>query len=109
MSKALILYKYGKAHPITFNIGKYSSNGNLHVGMITFEDGYPEPWSNLTVNLGVPCKANCAFIDVNNNGLAIMEWLTDNHLGRILPREIASGFCIYPEFEFDMERLMEYT
>lgn len=107
--KTLTLYRYGKEHPVTFNLDNYSQNGNLYVGLITHEEGYPEPWSDLTVNLGVQCKANCAFIDVNNNGMQIIDWLIDNNLGRILAREKVSGFCVYPEFEFNMEPLMQYV
>ena len=54
------LNAWGKTHPIEFQFDNYVDNGNLYVGMITAEDGYPEPWSSLTVNLGVKCADNCA-------------------------------------------------
>lgn len=105
----LTLNKWGNEHPMTFEIRKYADNGNLYIGLITHEEGYPEPWSNLTVNLGVKCKENCGFIDVNNNGIEIIDWLIDNKLGRILPREKISGFCVYPEFEFDIKMIEQYS
>ena len=108
-TNTLILNRWGKEHPITFYVHKYANNGNLCISMYTNEDGFPEPWSTLTVNLGVKCKENCAFIDVNNNGMEIIDWLVDNNLGRVLPREKISGFCIYPEFEFDMEAIAKYN
>lgn len=107
--KTLTLTAWGKEHPITFTTNTYAQNGNLYVGMLTHEEGFPEPWSDLTVNLGVPCKENCAFIDINNNGYAILDWLEDNGLGRVTAREKVSGFCIYPEFEFNMDVLMQYV
>ena len=107
--KTLTLHAWGTDHQMTFEVDKYSQNGNLYVGLLSHDDGYAEPWQNLTVNLGVPCKENCAFIDVNHNGMEIMNWLVDNKLGRVLAREKVSGFCVYPEFEFDMQRLMEYA
>lgn len=106
--KTIILHKYGKEHPISFRISNYAENGNLYVGMITHEEGYPEPWSDLTVNLSTPCKANHAFIDVNNNGAHIIPWLEENGLGHLTMRMQGSGFCLYPEFEFNMERLKEF-
>ena len=106
--KTLTLNAWGKEHPMSFAVGKYY-NGNLRVDLLSNEDGYPMPWQNLTVNLDVKCKENCGFIDVNNNGMAIIDWLLDNKLGRILSREKVSGFCVYPEFEFDMQRLAEYV
>lgn len=39
----LNLTKYGKTHPMTFEIDRYADNGNLYVGLITHEEGYPEP------------------------------------------------------------------
>ena len=104
----IILNKYGKEHPITFETANYLENGNLYVGMVTHEEGYPEPWSDLTVNLSVPCEPNCAFIDTNNNGNEIIDWLIKNKLGHLTNRIKGSGFCWYLEFEFDMEELMKH-
>lgn len=105
----LNLTKYGKTHPMTFEIDRYADNGNLYVGLITHEEGYPEPWQNLTVNLGVKCKENCAFIDTNNNGNEILHWLIENGLGDVTDNLKSSGFWIYPEFEFNMEELKKYV
>ena len=101
--------KYGKNHPMTFQLANYAENGNLYVGMITNYEGYPEPWSNLTVNLSVPCKPNCAYIDTNNNGSEIINWLESNGLGEKTGRVNFSGWCSYPEFEFNMEALMKHV
>ena len=104
----LRLIKYGKVHPMTFETTYYPNNGNLYVGLITHEAGYPEPWQNLTVNLGIKCAANCAFIDTNNNGSEIIEWLITHKLGRLTGRMEASGFCVFPEFKFNMKMLEKY-
>lgn len=107
--KTLILNKYGKERPMTFDLDNYLSNGNLYVGIITHEEEYPRPWSELTVDLNRKCKENCAFIDTNNNGNAIVDWLIDNNLGHLTGKTAQSGFCTYPEFEFNMETLMQYV
>lgn len=107
--KTLTLHKYGKDHPLTFIVDSYLQNGNLYVGLITHEEGYPEPWSNLTVNFGAKCKENCAFIDINNNGREIIDWLVENNLGSLTEYVMPSGFCEYPEFEFNMDVLMQYV
>ena len=105
----LTLKKYGNEYPMTFQTNHYCENGNLYVGLISHAEGFPEPWSNLTVNLSKKCKENCAFIDVNNNGTEIIPWLIENGLGNLTHRVECSGFAIYPEFEFNMERLMEFV
>lgn len=103
------LIKYEKTHPMTFKLATYVENGNLYVGLLSHEEGYPMPWSNLTVNLSVKCKPNCAFIDTNNNGNEIMTWLEQNGLGHYTGNLMPSGWCVYPEFEFNMEALMEHV
>ena len=105
----IILSRWGKEHPITFSLSRYAENGNLRVALITHEDGYPEPWSTLTVNLRIKCEENCAFIDINNNGREIISWLLENNLGLLTGREIRSGFCVYPEFIFFPDELLKYT
>ena len=102
------LNAWGKTHPIEFELNSYASNGNLYVGMSTFYDWYREPWGDLTVNLGVKCKPNCAFIDTNNNGPEIINWLLQNNLGKLTGREMPSGWCRFLEFEFNMEELRKH-
>ena len=40
------LNKYGKNHPMSFHLGTYVENKNLYVGLLTNEEGYPEPWQS---------------------------------------------------------------
>lgn len=105
----LTLNAWGKEHPITFRLDHYADNNNLYVGMVTHEDGYAEPWSDLTVNLDVKCAEDCAFIDTNNNSDRIVEWLITNRLATLTGGMRSSGFCVYPEMKFNMEELMKYV
>ena len=105
----LTLNAYEKEHKISFELATYAENGNLYVGMTCYDEGYPEPWGDLTVNISAECKANCAFIDVNNNGERITNWLIENNLGKLTGRMKMSGWCLYPEFEFDMDKLMKHV
>ena len=45
----LILNKWGSDHKISLGLATYAENGNLYVGLISHDEGYPEPWSDLTV------------------------------------------------------------
>lgn len=100
-------------YQISLNTANYANNNNLYVGMDCWEDigngEYPEPYGDLTVNLGIKCKPNCAFIDINNNGDSIINWLIANKLGMPTGRVAPSGFCVYPEFEFNMEEVQKYV
>lgn len=105
----LKLNAWGQDHKITLSTDRYDNNGNLAVQMWCLDDEeFPEPWSMLTVNLTKKCKPNCAFIDTNNNGDSIIDWLVKNNLGCETGNFEISGFCIYPEFEFNMDELKKY-
>jgi hypothetical protein len=109
----LKLTAWGKEHEITLDISHYANNDNLYIGLVCWEDigngEYPEPWSDLTVNLDIRCRPNCAFIDINDNGKEIIDWLMANKLGTPTGRVAHSGFCAYPEFEFNMNEVNKYV
>lgn len=107
----LKLNAWGGEHEITFTVEHYQINNNLAIQMWCWDTSeiYPEPWSMLTVNLTKKCKPNCAFIDINNNGEHILMWLEKNKLGMQTGNFEVSGYCIYPEFEFNMDELNKYV
>lgn len=107
-TKSINFFTQGKVRRMSFDINKYR-NGNLYVGLLAHIKGQPTPWQNLTVNLGIKCKENCAYIDTNNNEERIIDWLTDNKLGHVTGKTRSSGFWEYPEFEFDMKTMLEYV
>ena len=105
----LNLTKYGETNAMSFQLGNYVVDKNLYVSLLYDEGGCLIPWSNLTVNLGIKCADNCAFIDTNNNGNDIITWLEENGLGKLTGRTGESGWCLYPEFEFNMDELMKHV
>lgn len=105
----LKLKAWGEEHEIILSIEHYADNNNLAIQMWHIEDGVLLPWSILTVNTDKRCKPNCAFIDTNNNGDHMIEWLEKYNLGMQTGNFNVSGYCIYPEFEFDMDEVMKYT
>lgn len=104
----LKLEAWGKEHQIALSVEHYAENGNLAIQMWSFDEGYPEPWSILTVNLSRKCKPNCAFIDTNNNGNEIIDWLEANHLGFDTGVIQISGYYAYSMFEFNMEEVEKH-
>lgn len=106
--KTLILNTWGTDHHISFTLHKYAENENLCVQALAHEDGFIEPWSTLTVNLGIKCPEGFAFIDTNNNP-GIIGWLEANNLGKRTYITEWSGFCEYEMFKFDMAELNKYV
>ena len=95
------VYRKDKKEPMRLFVELY---------VIDEECGYPEPYSNVTVNIpDYPLSdENCAFIDTNNAPF-VVELLNKYHVGKFTGNYAFSGWCIYPEFRFDMETLKKYT
>jgi len=97
---------YGSEINVKFRTSRYTENDNLYVGLMVVDDeGFEEPWSNLTVNLSVKLNDNQAYIDTNNNGEEIIDWLIKLGLGKVVGHR-TSGFCTYPLFQFNMLNLL---
>ena len=82
-------------------------DGNLAVLLSDWNNGEPEPWGDLTVNLGMTMEKNCALLDINQLGEEIQTWVEKNRLGTPTGRMERSGFVVYPEYRFNPERLKE--
>ncbi len=104
--KIFDLEKYGTVHKIQLNVTSYLE-GNLAITMTSWEDGTPEPWNILTVNLDSIRPQNCAFIDTNNNGTEILAWIIRHGLAVPTGTYGYSGFCKYPEYRFRSDILQE--
>lgn len=106
MPTTLNYEKYGTVHPMQLQITSYL-DGNLAIQMVTWAEGYPEPWASLTVNLDGVRGRDCAFIDTNGDP-DFPVWLIRN--GLAIPTGITqrSGFCEYPEYRFRADRLREF-
>lgn len=88
----------------------YTENGRLYFGLFTSEDvdSFWEPFCDITVNLFAPItNGKCGYLDTNNAPF-IVKFLLDNNLGKLTGRTAQSGFCEYPEFEFDMLEMQRY-
>ena len=107
MKKTFNFYKYNKNHPLSIEIGRYC-NGTLAIRAYTNEEGYPEPWSNITVNLNEELEKMTAFIDTENNGNEIVKTLIENGFGELTGRAYEYPYCTFPEFKFYPEKLKEF-
>lgn len=106
--QTLTLNAWGKDHKISFHLANYTNN-NLYIGLRMHDEDGIEPWSDLTVNLDVKLPPDRAYVDINNNGREILNWLIDNELAIPTFSTRISGFCEYPEFIFNMPKIMKYV
>ena len=89
----------------------YANNGRIFIGVLAWDtdcDGWT-PWADLTVNMPRErlSNENCAFVDTNDFHGA-MAFIDKYELGKPTGRIACSGWCFYPEVEFDMEKVNYY-
>lgn len=90
------------AYDVSLKKSKYSSNGNLAIQMFE-SDGMP--FATLTVNLGKKLKDDLAYVDTNNCPWA-ETFIEKNGLGEPTDRIGQSGFCFYPQYKFDLSKIL---
>ena len=99
---------YGQTYEVCFEAERYANNHNLALQLyFKDEDGMLMPFSTLTINLREPHEPNCSFVDTNDNPWA-EKFITDNKLGKPTGRKMRSGYCEYPQYQFDLKEIEKY-
>ena len=89
---------------VTFDIQQYMNNRAMFIGLRGNEDGYEEPFGDVTVNLSVAAPNYCGYLNVNDMP-DIEKFITDNDLGEFTGFTQRSGFCEYPLYLFNVDKL----
>ena len=91
----------------------YTYDNSLAIELVDSKD--EQSFAILTVNLsdaleevmeGIPLPHNVQAVDVNNCPWA-EDFIKDNNLGKPLGVYITSGFCTYPLYIFDLDKLVD--
>ena len=98
------LKAYGKTkvRPV---VTRYSSNDTLAISLVS-KSG--EPFCTLTVNImesNLWADDKTAFVDTNNCEWA-EEFISENGFGEFTGYYGASGFCKYPLYRFNIDKLL---
>lgn len=98
--------EYGGDSEVQLEIQQYADNGRIAISMITDEEGYPELFGSLTVNIDAPAPDYCGYLDTNNLSNA-EKFVTEHGLGEFMGLTGRSGYCEYPLYLFHAEKLRE--
>ena len=98
--------QWGSTEKVTIDINSYLNNGCLYIGLVSHEEGYPEPFGDLTVNLDGQVPDYCAYVDLNNMP-ELEKFIEENRMGEFSGLVKQSGFSQYPLYMFDAEKLRE--
>lgn len=97
--------KRGNMKQVQLEIGNYLDSNGMYIGIMT-SSGYPEPYGDMTVNLDSKAPDYCGYIDTNNLP-ELARFIEDNDLGEFTGLTKRSGFCEYPLYLFNPEKLRE--
>lgn len=107
MERTLELHsQFGGNILVTLEINTYVNNGCLYIGLNEQSGDYPEPYGDMTVNLDGKAPDYCGYVDLNNMP-ELEKFIEDNKIGEFTGLMKQSGFCQYPLYLFDPERLRE--
>lgn len=97
----------GRKISVGFRVWNYVAPSNFCIEIIDCTNGFLEPFSRLTTNLGVDfCGEPLAFVDVNNNsGYNVLDFIECNGLGIYTGHSFQSGFCVYPLYRFNLGKI----
>ena len=100
-------WQYGREE-LFLQIDGYGNDDNLYIGLYHMEDGCPESFADLTVNLPFAPLSNIneAYID-HNFSKEKLRFIRQHKLGKILPDTASSGYCIFQKVAFDLKKLAE--
>lgn len=102
MSNYFPYTSWGETYNVSVIPTTYTNNGSLAIQLMT---DTCEPFAIATVNLPESGSApNRAFLDTNNVP-GIDDWFEELKLGFPTGNVGFSGYCAYPEFEFDLDRI----
>ena len=96
---------YGDDYMLAPYVDTYKNNSSLAILLYGDDD---ELFCGMTVNLTayITSGNNCAFVDTNNNPW-IIDFINTYKLGKPTGRVGRSGYCEYPEYEFDLSKMNE--
>ena len=100
---------YGETEHVNLTLATYADNDNLYVGLDFFDPdiGGMDFYGDVTSNV-IKLPPFMACIDTNNNNAEkIMAFLKENGFGEPTGGALPSGFCMYPLFCFNPEKLCE--
>lgn len=103
MEKLTVKSWYSQETPVTIELGRYGSNDTLAISLWCDEG----PFARLTVNLANhKPPLPYAYVDMNNNPWA-EEFIQRYGLGENTGDQAQSGYCWYPLYKFDLDKLRQ--
>lgn len=109
----MLKYKssYGTTYTIKLQLSTYY-DGQLALSALCWDEDlrFWDRYATFTVNLievdNIPAPEGCAYLDTNNHP-EVEDWLTENGLAEFAGLRKQSGFCTYPLYRLNIEKIKQ--
>lgn len=92
-------------YEVELGVSEYLNNGSLAIELIDAEER--EFFAILTVNIEEErAGKETAYVDINDCPWAT-KFIEDNELGEFTGKYGRSGFCVYPLYKFNLDKIKE--
>lgn len=92
-------------YKVELGVSEYLNNGSLAIELIDAEER--ESFAILTVNIEEEgAGKETAYVDINDCPWA-PKFIEDNELGEFTGKYGQSGFCTYPLYKFNLDKIKE--
>lgn len=107
--KLLTLTTPYATYKVSLDLDTYADNNRIAVLLTSWENNHAEPFAVITVNISDEqiSGANCNFVDTNNLPY-ICKFIEENNLGMPTHNFGLSGYCAYPEYQFNLDEIKKY-
>ena len=103
MKRFTVVTEYETYENCYFEYGKYMADNSVSLEIWNDEDG---PIADMTRCLGDSSEGK-GYLDMNNSPWS-KDLVAELGIGEFTGKLVQSGFCAYPEYKFDMEKVKEY-
>ena len=99
---------YGNTEKVNVELGTYDFGDGLYVGLSCYDPELEgmDFYGDVTTCI-LPLDPFMACVDTNNNSEKIIAFLVGHGIAEPSGRVLPSGFCMYPVFRFNPEKLAE--
>ena len=98
--------QWGTTEKVQLEISNYMNNNGLYIGLSAVGGEYPESYGDVTVNLDSKAPDYCSYVDTTNMP-ELKNFIKDHDLGEFTGLSKRSGFCEFPLYMFNPDKLRE--
>lgn len=98
--------QWGSLEKVQLEISNYMNNNGLYIGLNAVGGEYTESYGDITVNIDGKAPDYCGYVDINNMP-ELEKFIEENDLGEFTGLTKRSGFCEFPLYMFNPDKLRE--